>query len=202
MNTLLPMPITRNRTDQFDYYYFFFQIQINQLKAEKFEMKVQVSKLEDEVSSLKSLISHSLNFNHSNANNPAMPLNAPERNFMRQNSSNRPSLSPSDNQKRRSFPLKYGIVSQDEDNSDILRPLQQQFNEMLNESDNRNFNRNHIAQHHKAELYANTTNDSHESTIVQMEKENLELRRRDEELRRELQDARASNKQADKKIQE
>lgn len=165
-------------------------------------MKVQVSKLEDEVSSLKSLISHSLNFNHANANNPAMPLNASERNFMRQNSSNRPSLSPSDNQKRRSFPLKYGIVSQDEDNSDILRPLQQQFNEMLNESDNRNFNRNHIAQHHKAELYANTTNDSHESTIVQMEKENLELRRRDEELRRELQDARASNKQADKKIQE
>lgn len=158
-------------------------------------MKNQVSKLEDEVKSLKSLVSHFLNFGHANSNVTCNQLNASERNFIRQNSSNRPSVSPSGSQKRRSFPLKYGTVNQDEDNGDILRPMQQHFNELLNESDSQNFNRNHIAQHHKDDSYASTTNDSHESTIVQMEKDNLELRR-------ELQDARATNKQADKKIQE
>lgn len=171
------------------------------MKAEKFETKNQVTKLEEEVKMLKSLVSHFLNFGgHSNSNsstpfnlsNQSTPLNAPDRSFARQNSANR--SSPGDGQKRRSFPLKYGTVNQDDDN-ELLRPIQQQFNELLKE-DNLNFNRNNIAQHAKDEIYANLTNDTnHDTTIVQMEKDNLELRR-------ELEDARASNKQADKKIQE
>lgn len=148
-------------------------------------MKNQMTKMEDEVKVLKGLLSHFLNFGNSNANTPfnssnqSTPLNAPDRNFTRQNSSNRTSLSPGESQKRRSFPVKYGAQEDDE----LLRPIQQQFNELLKED---SFN------HAKDEMFAN---DNHESTIVQMEKDNIELRR-------ELQDARASNKQADKKIQE
>lgn len=163
-------------------------------------MKNQVTKLEDEVKMLKSLVSHFLSFGgHSNSNTPfnqsnqSTPLNAPDRNFHRQNSANRSSISPSDSQKRRSFPLKYGTINQEDDN-DLLRPIQQQFNELLKE-DNLNLNRNNIVQHAKDEIYVNLTNENNDCTIVQMEKDNLELRR-------ELEDARASNKQADKKIQE
>lgn len=168
------------------------QIQINQLKADKFEMKNQVSKLEDEVKMMKGVLSHFLNFGHANSNTPFMPSNVADQSaFLRQNSTNH---SPNDSQKRRSVSLKYGTVNQDGD-SDPLEPIQQQFTELLKE-DNLNYNRNNIAQHAKNDdIYTNTANDNHDCTIVQMEKDNLELRR-------ELQDARASNKQADKKIQE
>lgn len=157
-------------------------------------MKNQISKLEDEVKTMKSIVSHLLNFGgHSNSStsfnqsNQSTPLNAPDRNFLRQNSTNRPSLSPNDSQKRRSFPVKY---NQDDD-TDLLRPTQL---ELLKE-DNLNFNRNNIAQHSKDDIYENTANDIHDPNIVQMEKDNLELRR-------ELEDVRATNKQADKRIQE
>ncbi|XP_031631656.1 myb-like protein D isoform X2 [Contarinia nasturtii] len=177
------------------------KIQVNQLKSEKFEMKNQVSKLEDEVKTLKSIVSHLLNYNGNsnsstpyNQSNQSTPFNVVDRNFLRQNSSTRPSLSPSDAQKRRSFPQKF---NQDDD-TELLRPIQQQFNELLKE-DNLNFGRNNIAQqqqHPNDGIYANATNnESHESNFVQIEKDNLELRR-------ELEDARASNKQADKKIQD
>lgn len=162
-------------------------------------MKNQVSKLEDEVKTLKSIVSHLLNYSGNsnsgtpyNQSNQSTPLN--DRKFLRQNSSTRPSLSPSDAQKRRSIPPKF---NQDDD-IDLLRPIQQQFSELLKE-DNLNFNRNIIAQqqqHSNDDIYANAAhNESQECNIVQMEKDNLELRR-------ELEDARASNKQADKKIQE
>lgn len=161
-------------------------------------MKNQIVKLEDEVKTMKSLVSHLLNFNgHSNLTTPfnqsnqSTPVNVADRNFLRQNSMNRSTISPSDSQKRRSFPIKY---NQDDD-TDLIRPIQQQFNELLKE-DNLNFSRNNIAQHSKDEIYANTANDgTHDHNIVQMEKDNLELRR-------ELEDARATNKQADRRIQE
>lgn len=160
-------------------------------------MKNQISKLDDEVKTMKNIVSHLLNFGgHSNSSipfnqpNQPTPLNASDRSFLRQNSSNRTSISPNDSQKRRSFPVKY---NQDDD-MDLLRPTQQQFNELLKE-DNLNFNRNNIAQHSKDDIYANTANDTNDPNIVQMEKDNLELRR-------ELEDARATNKQADKRIQE
>lgn len=172
---------------------------MNQLKAEKFEMKNQVTKLEDEVKMLKNLVSHFLNIGH--ANPSASPLNqsstlnaSTDRNFVRQNSTHRTPVPANETQKHHSFSLKYGTLNQEDDN-DPLRPIQQQFNELLKE-DNHNFNRNNIAQHQNDDIYTtDAANDNHESTIVQMEKDNLELRR-------ELQDARASNKQADKKIQE
>lgn len=160
-------------------------------------MKNHISKLEDEVKMLKGVLSHFLSYGHANSNpsfNASMPLNVTaDRNFQRLNSTNRTSISPNDTQTRRSFPLKYGTINQDSD-CDPLEQIQQQFSEMLND-DNVNFNRSNIAQHANDEIYTNTANDNHECTIVQMEKDNLELRR-------ELQDARASNKQADKKIQE
>lgn len=159
-------------------------------------MKNQISKLDDEVKMLKGVLSHFFNFGHTSSNsafNGTMPSNAADRNFPPQNATNRTSISPNDSQKRRNFPLKYGTINQDSD-CDPLEPIQQQFTELLKE-ENLNFNRNSMAQHSKDDNYTNTDNENHDCTIVQMEKDNLELRR-------ELQDARASNKQADKKIQE
>lgn len=203
------------------------QIQINQLKAEKFEMKSHISKLEDEVRILKGIVSHFLNMGHAqtvNANQQSynnsqmMPSNViADRNVLRSNSSiNRASVSPSDSQKRQNanFPLKYGTINSDStDATDQMHLMQQQFNELLKD-DHSNFNHfnnnssgstttNAMNQQQQpnqqypndVDVYTDATTENHECTIVQMEKDNLELRR-------ELQDARASNKQADKKIQE
>lgn len=185
-------------------------------------MKNHISKLEEEVRMLKGLVSHFLNMGHAqtvnsnapnnNTNNQTMPLNViADRNALRPNSStNRASVSPpSDSQKRQNanFPLKYGTInSESADASDQMHLMQQQFNELL--KDDLNFNRfnnsssnssNAMSQQQQypndVDVYADATTENHECTIVQMEKDNLELRR-------ELQDARASNKQADKKIQE
>lgn len=182
------------------YFSSHFQIQINQLKTEKFEMKNQIVKLEDEVKTMKSIVSHLLNFGgHSNSSTPfnqstqSTPLNVGDRNFLPQNSMNRSSVSPNDSQNRRSFTIKSRNIQDDDTN--LMRPIQQQFNELLKE-DNLNFSRNNMAQHSSDEIYANTANDeTHDHNIVQMEKDNLELRR-------ELEDARATNKQADRRIQE
>lgn len=187
-------------------------------------MKNHISKLEDEVRMLKGLVSHVLNAqtlnssqqqsytnmnSNSNNNNQTMPLNViADRNVLRPNStSNRTSVSPSDSQKRQNanFPLKYGTInSESGDATDQMQMhlLQQQFNELLKD-DQFNFNRcnnNALAQQQQQypndiDVYTDGATENHECTIVQMEKDNLELRR-------ELQDARASNKQADKKIQE
>lgn len=170
---------------------FSFQIQINQLKAEKFETKTHITKLEEEIKTLKTLVSHVLKYgspntapnsslNLSSNSNQSTPLNATltsDRSFLRQNSnsSHRQPL-PNDSQKRRSWCLNYGTVNV-EDDPDQMRPIQQQFKELMND-----------------ELYTNSDNLNHDSTIVQMEKENLELRRG-------LQDAIANNKISDKKIQ-
>lgn len=192
-------------------------------------MKSHISKLEDEVRMLKGLVSHFLNMGHAqtvnstqspytntnnvntpnNNNNQTMPLNViADRNVLRPNSStNRTSVSPSDSQKRQNanFPLKYGTInSESADATDQMHLMQQQFNELLND-DHLNFNHfnnnstNALGQQQQypndVDVYADVTTENHDCTIVQMEKDNLELRR-------ELQDARASNKQADKKIQE
>lgn len=211
------------------------QIQINQLKAEKFEMKNHISKLEEEVRMLKGLVSHFLNVGHAQTvnasqqqtyatanananNNQTMPSNViADRNVLRPNAtSNRVSVSPSDSQKQRqhaNFPLKYGTInSEGGDAADQMHVLQQQFNELLKD-DHFNLNRcnananannnNAMAQQQQQQqqypndidVYVDGGTENHDCTIVQMENENLELRR-------ELQDARASNKQADKKIQE
>lgn len=153
-----------------------------------------------------------------NNHGPTMPLNAiADRNVLRPNSTlNLTSVSPSDNQKRQqaNFPLKYGTIHSDSggDVADPMQLMQQQFNELLKD-DHANFNRcnnntnntnsnsnNNLATVQPQfpsdiDVYANAPTENHECTIVQMEKDNIELRR-------ELQDARASNKQADKKIQE
>lgn len=173
----------------------FFQIQVNQLKIEKIETKNHASKLEDEIKTLKTLVSHLINIGYTNpsttanVSNHTAPLNSTHSNFLLQNPSNCSLLTAYDNLKRHnSMSVKYN--SHDVVENDIL-PIQQQFNDLLKEN-NANYKRNSIAQ--KDEIYANTENDNNDSTIVQMEKDNLELRR-------ELQDALASNKEADKKIQ-
>lgn len=191
-------------------------------------MKNHISKLEDEVRMLKGLVSHFLNAQtassnqqsytnaNTNNNNQTMPLNViADRNVIRPNStSNRTSVSPSGSQKRQhaNFPLKYGTINSESggDAADQMQLMQQQFNELLKDdnfnfnrcnSNNNNYNNSAIVQQQQQQYpndidgYADAATENHECTIVQMEKDNLELRR-------ELQDARASNKQADKKIQE
>lgn len=154
------------------------------------ETRAHVSKLEEEVKTLKTLCSHLMNVgpaNHSQSMNvgtqPA-PTNASDNIINRQNSTSN-HLSK---QKRRSLCLNYENVMPDFDN-DMLRPMQQKFNDMLIKDENTNFDRSHNDQ------YANAENENHDITIIQMEKDNLDLRR-------ELQDTRASKKQAEKKIQE
>lgn len=167
-----------------------FQIQINQLKADRLDTRAHVSKLEEEVHTLKTLCSHLMNVgpaNHSSSMNigtQSTPTIGSENIIHRQNSTSN-HLSK---QKRRSLCLNYENVIPDF-NSDMLRPMQQKFNDMLVKDANTNFNRSHNNQ------YANAENENNDITIIQMEKDNLDLRR-------ELQDTRASKKQADKKIQE
>lgn len=181
-------------------------------------MKNHISKLDDEVRMLKSLLSHFLNTQQqqpytsaTNNNNQTMPLNViADRNVMRPNSTpSRTSVSPSDSQKRQpaNFPQKFSTINSENvgNVADPMQLMQQQFNELLKEEHvnrcNNNANNNNnlaiVQQPYSNDIddYATAATENHECTIVQMEKDNIELRR-------ELQDARASNKQADKKIQE
>lgn len=166
----------------FNFYNFHFskQIQINQMKAERLETKAQVTKLEEEVQSLRKLMSHMMNFGTSNTSlNMACqssPIHSTDNNSNRLNASN---------QNRRSLCINYGTIK--DEKLDQIRPMQQQFNDLLKED---NFNH-----HNNSDQYSNTDNENHDMTIVQMEKDNIDLRR-------ELQDTRASKKHADKKIQE
>lgn len=167
-----------------------FQIQINQLKTDRLETKAHVLKLEEEVKALKTLCSHLMNVGPANRSSSmnigtqSTPTIASDNIINRQ-------ISTSNHlpkQKRRSLCLNYENVIPDF-NNDMLRPMQQKFNDMLIKDENTNFNRSPNDQ------YANAENENHDITIIQMEKDNIDLRR-------ELQDTRASKKQADKKIQE
>lgn len=183
------------------------QVQVNQLKNERVETKNHVSRLEDEVKSLRALLSHTINYN-SNRTNPvihaasATTFGNVERGFIRHQTppnlrqSNSSSNSNGDRQKRHSLNLNYGTIHQDDGGSngpifhneaDILQPMQEQFEELL-----RNENG-----HSKSKLpnghYSTTDGELTDMQLLQMEKDNLELRR-------ELQDAIANRKHADNKI--
>lgn len=170
-------------------------------------MKNHVSKLEDEIKSLRSLLSHSLNFGRSNQ--MMTPTNAfnNDRSFLRTT----PGLrnSPGDRQKRHSFSLNYGTINQEDgilnsplfhNETDILQPMQDQFNELLKgeklkygingESTDDGHVKNKVPNGH----YTSSESDGNDVQLLQMEKDNLELRR-------ELQDALANKKHADNKIQ-
>lgn len=160
------------------------------MKVDRLETRAHVSKLEEEVQTLKTLCSHLMNVeqaNHSTSMNigtQSTPTNASDTIINRYNSTSN-HLSK---QKRHSLCLNYENMVPDL-NNDMLRPMQQKFNDMLIKDENTNFNRSHNDQ------YANAENENHDLTIIQMEKDNLDLRR-------ELQDTRDSKKQADKRIQE
>lgn len=168
-----------------------FQIQISQLKTDRLETKAHVSKLEEEVQTLKTLCSHLMNVGPSNQSSSmsigtqSTPTNTSDNIII--NRQNLPSSHLS-KQKRRSLCLNYENVIPDF-NNDMLQPMQHKFNDMLIKNGNTNFNRSHNDQ------YAHAENENHDIAIIQMERDNLDLRR-------ELQDTRASKKQADKKIQE
>lgn len=83
------------------------------------------------------------------------------------------------NQKRQGLGMHYAT----DDKNEKLRPMQKQSND------------NECFQFNRYDQITNADNENHDITVVQMEKDNLELRR-------ELQDTRASKKQADKIIQE
>lgn len=169
-----------------------FQIQINQLKAEKFETRNHITKLEEEIKTLRTLVTHALKcgpLNAANSTASTLPVSsqstpfdastlADDRGYMRLNRQQPP------NEKRRSWCINYGATVNQEDESDQLRPIQQQFNDLMSQENNKL----------NEDLYENSENLNHDSTIVQMEKENLELRRG-------LQDAIANKTIADKKIQ-
>lgn len=198
------------------FYVHFFQIQINQLKAEKYETKGQLTRLEEEVKSLRAQLMHALNYDRPSST-PVIPsvLNksaTTDRHvFLRQNSGTSVRSTPQDRSKRHSLSLNYGTMHQDEPimlngisesmfNSDSIID-QDQFNELLKEEQMKFANGDGAvngiddARQNTNEIYVNgDDNDVGNGTLVQMEKDNLDLRR-------ELQDALANKKQADKKIQ-
>lgn len=146
--------------------------------------------MEEEVKSLKTLVSHLVSGANTYPNtavtpsNPATPLNNAHHNSISlQNLSNSYTLSAYD--KQRNVSPRYS----DADNDLLLKVHQQQFRDMKIDSSPVT-ERNGVPQ--KDSSFLNDTNG--ECTLVQMEKDNLELRR-------ELQDALANNKQAGKKIQ-
>lgn len=187
-----------------------FQIQINQLKAEKYETKGQITRLEDEVKSLRALLMHALNYDRSPVLNKS--ATSDRHLFMRQNSGASVRSTPQDRSKRHSLSLNYGTMHQDD--AIVLNGItesmlsgdsvidQDQFNELLKaeqmkyvNGDGVNVNGIGDARQNTNEIYVNGADDDvGNGTLVQMEKDNLDLRR-------ELQDALANKKNADKKIQ-
>lgn len=149
----------------------------------------------------------------------SIPLNAPVLNkstsndrqvFLRQNSGASARSTPQDRSKRHSLSLNYGTMHQDDaillngisesmfnNESVVIDP--DQFNELLKEEQMKyaNGDGNGIGDTRQNinDIYVNGDDaDVGNGTLVQMEKDNLDLRR-------ELQDALANRKQADKKIQ-
>lgn len=159
---------------------------------------------------------HALNYDRTTST-PMIPsvLNKSASNdrhvFLRQNSGSSVRSTPQDRSKRHSLSLNYGTMHQDEpimlngisesiSNNDSIFD-QDQFNELLKEEQMKFANGDGIAngiddaRQNTNEIYLNgDDNDVGNGTLVQMEKDNLDLRR-------ELQDALANKKQADKKIQ-
>lgn len=163
------------------------------MKLEKAETKSQTARLEEEVKSLKALISHLMSTGNAYSNttltpsNPPTPLNNAHNNSISlQNLSNSYLLSAYD--KQRNSTTRYGT---DVDN-DLLKVHQPHFRDLKIDTSPIS-ERNGLPP--KELSFMNALNDTNgECTLVQMEKDNLELRR-------ELQDALANNKQAGKKIQ-
>lgn len=147
----------------------------------------------------------------------SIPLSAPVMNkstpndrhvFLRQNSGASARSTPQDRSKRHSLSLNFGTMHQDDAillngisesvfNESVIDP--DQFNELLKEEQMKyaNGDGNGIgdARQNTNDIYVNGDDaDAGNGTLVQMEKDNLDLRR-------ELQDALANRKQADKKIQ-
>lgn len=167
-------------------------------------MKNQVSKLEDEVKSLKSVLAHSLNVGRLSPSSIAANLNnsfGNERVFMRQSSNYSNRNSSHDRQKRHSLGINYNPILPDDSNimngggiGSENELNQDQLNELLKNEQNIYVNGNVGNPDIMNGGYIDGENDLNDGTLVQMEKDNLELRR-------ELQDALANKKHADKKIQ-
>lgn len=179
------------------------------MKNERIETNKHIFKLEDELKSLRSLLSQSLNFGRTNAV-VSTPTNnsfggVVDRGFIRQNADLR--NYSSDRSKRHSLNLHYGTINQ-EDRA-LSSPLfhndidhvQKQFHELL-KTDELKYNMNGGSGNNDGYLKNNIQNGHHSASVrdgndgqlLQMEKDNLELRR-------ELQDALATKKHADTKIQ-
>lgn len=172
---------------------------MNQLKAEKYEMKSQVSKLEEEMKSLKGLLAHSLNAGRVSPGAVATNLSnsfGNERAFMRQSSNYSNRNSSHDRQKRHSLGINYSAIHAEDGlplNGGENEINQEQLNELLKGEQNLYVNGNASVRELMNGAYIDGEGDLNDGTLVQMEKDNLELRR-------ELQDALATKKQADKKI--
>lgn len=145
--------------------------------------------------SLKTLVAQLLHSGYANtALNPNTPMNvstplnnAHNNSISLQNSSNPLILSAYD--KQRHLSNRYGNNNMD---TDVLKPIQQRFQDMLKVDSSPIAERNGSAQNDLN--YTNANNDNNgDLTLIQMEKDNLELRRG-------LQDALANSKQADQMI--
>lgn len=165
------------------------------MRAERNETNARISKMEDEIKSLRSVLSHVLN-NGARQNIP-YPIASPsfnEREFSHS------SARSGDRHPRRCLNLNYGTINNDgvviPNENEILTPLNPLTHDGRN-SDKMQYLPGYIdnvhLNGHVNGIYNAPENDANDSDIMQMEKETLKLRK-------ELQDLMDSKSKADSKI--
>ncbi|KAJ6637233.1 hypothetical protein Bhyg_09963 [Pseudolycoriella hygida] len=164
------------------------KIQFNIIRAERSETNARILKMEDEIKSLRSVLSHVLN--NGPRPNVGYPINSPTFN-------DREFAHSSTRHSRRFLNLDYATVN---DNTPI--PNENEFLLPLNPLTHENRGSDKVqygygdgvhVNGHANGVYAATENEANDSDIMQMEKETLKLRK-------ELQDLMDSKQKADSKI--
>lgn len=161
------------------------------MRAERNETNARILKMEDEIKSLRSVLSHVLNNGPGPRQNVAYPLNSPS--FNEREFSHSSTRSAERHSRRYSNIENAGIPNDNE----ILSPL----NVLPHESRSSEkisyvpYLENLHMNGHVNGVYSTPVTDANSSDIMQMEKETLKLRK-------ELQDLMDSKQKADSKIVE
>lgn len=164
-----------------------FQIQFNVMRAERNDTNARMSKMEDEIKSLRSVLSHVLN-NGTRQNVPAYPMNSPSFNDREFSHS---SARSGERHSRRYLNIDNASCVPHE--NEILSPHENRSTDQMQYVpgyiDNLHLNG------HTNGVYSTPENEANDSDIMRMEKETLKLRK-------ELQDVMDSKQKADSKIME
>lgn len=169
--------------------WFYFQIQFNVMRAERNETNARLSKMDDEIKSLRSVLSHVLN-NGTRQNVPFYPMNS--------TSFNERDFSHSSVRSGERHSRRYIDNAAMPNENEILSPMNPLPHENRS-SDKMQYVPGYLENLHLnghvngGGVYSTPENEANDSDIMQMEKETLKLRK-------ELQDVMDSKQKADSKI--